>query len=105
MRRKICLAIDSRSVISFYYNGGTREVEPFCYGVHKSTGNEVLRGYQVGGCSESGESVGWKLFQVDEISSLVTTSKSFSGVREYYNPDDRMMKKIICRIEEGKPRK
>jgi len=98
MRRDICTAIDSKKVLSFYYNGGTRFVESFCYGIHRSTGNEVLRGYQIGGYSESEESVGWKLFRVDEISKLTITGKDFKGVREHYNPNDRIMKKIICRI-------
>ena len=87
----------SKKVLSFYYNGGTRFVEPFCYGIHRSTDKEVLRGYQIGGYSESGESVGWKLFRVEEISKLMVTDRDFKGVREHYNPNDRIMKKIICR--------
>lgn len=100
MRRDICTAIDSKKVLNFYYNGGMRSVEPFCYGIHRSTGKEVLRGYQIGGYSESEEFVGWKLFRVDEISKLTITTKDFKGVREHYNPNDRIMKKIICRIEK-----
>jgi hypothetical protein len=99
MRRNICSAIDSRKVISFYYRGGIRFVEPFCYGIHKSFGNEVLRGYQVRGFSEFGEPFGWKLYPVDEISKLVITGDNFRDDRDYYNPNDPMMKEIICRIE------
>jgi len=40
MRTDICSAINAKKVIQFYYNGGTRLVEPFCYGVHRDTGNE-----------------------------------------------------------------
>ena len=98
MRKDICTAIDSKKVLSLYYAGGTRFVEPFCYGIHRSTGNEVLRGYQIGGYSESGESVGWKLFRVEDISRLIVTDKDCKGVREHYNPNDRVMKKIICRV-------
>ena len=98
MRTNICSAISAKQVIQFYYNGGTRLVEPFCYGVHRDTGNEVLRSYQVGGHSESGEPVGWKLFRVAEISNLVVTDKHFTGVRDYYNPNDSAMKTIYCRV-------
>ena len=98
MRKDICTAIDSKKVLSLYYAGGTRFVEPFCYGIHRSTGNEVLRGYQIGGYSESGESVGWKLFRVEDISRLIVTDKDCKGVREHYNPNDSVMKKIICRV-------
>ena len=100
MRKDICTAIDSKKVLSFFYNGGTRFVEPFCYGRHRSTDKEVLRGYQIGGYSESGESIGWKLFRVEEISKLMVTDRDFKGAREHYNPNDRVMKKIICRITE-----
>lgn len=98
MRASICSAINGKQIIQFYYNGGSRLVEPFCLGVHKDTGNEVLRGYQVGGYSESGEPVGWKLFRVAEISSLVVIGKHFSGVRGGYNPNDSVMQTIYCHV-------
>jgi hypothetical protein len=91
--------------MSFYYRGGIRFVEPFCYGLHKGSGNEVLRGYQVGGFSEFGEPFGWKLYPVDEISKLVITDDNFRGDRKNYDPDDPMMRKIICKIEGGKASK
>ncbi len=103
MKSKICSAIDSKKVISFYYRGGIRFVEPYCYGLHKSTGDEVLRCYQVKGFSEFGEPFGWKFYPVNEISKLVITDNNFRGDRKDYNPDDTMMKKIICRIEGEKP--
>ena len=98
MREKISSAINSKQVIKFYYDGGTRLVEPFCFGVHKSTNNEILRGYQVGGYSKSGEPFGWKIFRISEISGLLITNEHFSGAREDYNPDDTMMKIIYCHI-------
>ncbi|MGD0780088.1 MAG: hypothetical protein ABR954_04820 [Dehalococcoidales bacterium] len=103
MIREICSVIDSRKVISFYYRGDIRFVEPFCYGLHKSSGNEVLRGYQIKGFSEFGEPFGWKLYLVNEISKFVITDNNFRGDRKDYNPNDPMMKKIICRIEGEKP--
>ena len=98
MRTEICSAINSKQVIEFYYDGGTRFVEPFCYGIHKTTKNEVLRGYQISGYSESGEPVGWKLFRVDDISSLTITNEHFSGIREYYNPNDKAITTIYCHV-------
>jgi hypothetical protein len=98
MREKICSAINSKRLIRFDYDGGIRLVEPFCYGVHKSTHNEILRGYQVGGYSKSGESFGWKIFRAVEISSLVITDDHFSGVRKGYNPNDSAMGIIYCLV-------
>jgi hypothetical protein len=91
---QICSAIELNRVIKFYYNGGIRLVEPFCCGVHKTTGSNVLRGYQIGGYSESGETEGWKLFQVSEISELVITDDTFSCSRANYNPNDKAMSTI-----------
>lgn len=32
MNQDICRAIDNRNLISFNYDGGSRKVEPHCYG-------------------------------------------------------------------------
>lgn len=97
MNTTICSAIRSKQIITFYYDGGERSVEPFCYGV-SSAGNEVLRGFQIGGYSESGNPVGWKLFRVDEISRIVLTNNTFQGNRPFYNPNDKAMTTIYCHV-------
>jgi len=97
MNHLICLAIQYRHVIRFYYNGGFRSVEPLCYGV-TAAGNEVLRGHQTGGHSVSGKPVGWKLFLVSSISNLTITSKHFDAIRPGYNPDDPAMTVIYCHV-------
>ena len=97
MNRTICEAINSRQVIRFNYKGGLRTVEPFCHGI-STAGNEVLRGYQTSGYSESGDPVGWKLFRVSEISNLTITDELFSGTRPGYNPNDSAMATIHCHV-------
>jgi hypothetical protein len=69
MNTQICEAIKARAVVNFYYDGGMRIVEPHCHGISKDN-NELLRGYQTEGYSQSGNPVGWKLFSVGKISSL-----------------------------------
>lgn len=59
MNRAIVDAIQNSNILRFTYHGGTRIVEPFCYGTNKR-GNEVLRAFQIEGVSESEESFGWK---------------------------------------------
>ncbi len=93
----ICSAIQSKQIIEFYYNGGYRSVEPLCYGV-TSAGNEILRGYQTGGHSVSGNPVGWKLFLISGISNLIITGKHFDAPRPGYNPDDPAMTAIYCHV-------
>lgn len=41
--KKICEAIKEHKIMRFWYNGGFRTVEPFCYG-RSTAGNDVLRG-------------------------------------------------------------
>lgn len=86
-----------KKIIEFYYNGGLRIVEPFCYGV-SSAGNEVLRAYQIGGYSESGNPIGWKLFKVCQMSNLHITDKHFTNIRTGYNPNDSAMITIYSHI-------
>ena len=97
MNPKICSAIRSRRIIRFYYDGGFRTVEPYCYGI-STAGNEVLRGYQLGGYSRSGKPTDWKLFRVSEIQSLTITHRHFTGHRPEYDPNDSMMTRIFCHV-------
>lgn len=97
MNQTMCEAINSRQVIRFNYKGGLRTVEPFCHGM-STAGNEVLRGYQTGGYSESGEPVEWKLFRVSEMSNLEMTDEHFSGIRPGYNPHDSAMTTVHCHV-------
>lgn len=94
---QVCRAIQSQRVVRFSYDGGSRTVEPFCHGT-STAGNEVLRGYQTGGYSSSGEPVGWKLFEMAKLSSLTITDTQFSGRRPGYNPNDSAMQTIHCHV-------
>ena len=97
MNRQIYRAINSKFILQFWYNGGTRTVEPFCYGINEE-GKEVLRGYQIRGYNESGKAQEWKLFKVEKILSLTVVNKQFAGARPQYSPEDPDMVTIFCRI-------
>ena len=97
MNTAICAAISKRAVVDFTYHGGTRTVEPHAHGT-STAGNEVLRGYQTGGASQSGEPVAWKLFAVSEIISFRETGGTFSQDRPGYNPYDRGMSTVHCHV-------
>jgi len=88
----LCNAIALRQVIRFRYRGELRVVEPFCYGLSAEQ-KELLRAYQLEGYSESGQTAGWKLFRVEEISDLSVAT----DVRAHYNPDDPAMATLFCR--------
>jgi len=86
-KARLFAAINARRVVEFYYHGGYRTAEPFCLGVTLAGGadNESLLCYQVGGHSEYGGTVGWKLYRVSEISELEMTREKFSGDRPGYD--------------------
>ena len=53
-------AIRERRILRFSYGGSLRRVEPHAYGTDR-LGQELLLAWQLGGGSESGSSVGWKM--------------------------------------------
>jgi hypothetical protein len=97
MNTSICAAIQSRAVLRFSYGGGARTAEPHCHGISRAD-NEVLRAWQTGGFSESGNPEGWKLFEVSQITGLSRTDSTFSSNRPGYNPSDKHMKSVHCHV-------
>jgi hypothetical protein len=82
-------------VLTFTYHGHPRVVEPHAYGL-SLTGNEVIRCYQTGGTSDSGEV--WKLVKVGEIELLTVTEEHFVGERSGYARGDKRMSTIFCEL-------
>lgn len=97
-RPEICEAIRELRLIELRYDWGYRLVEPHAYG-RNYKGDELLRCYQIGGESESGQPVGWKLFRVDDITSLHIRADRFAGPRPGYNPNDKALDaRIYCEL-------
>ena len=97
MNAAICEAIKKKAVIEFNYKGSLRLVEPQCHGT-STAGNEVLRGFQTKNHSKPSESPANKLFEVSKILELKHTGKTFSKPGPHYNPDDKAMIHIHCRL-------
>ncbi len=97
MNATLCDAIRNRKIVKFHYDydRGMRTVEPYWYGVSKA-GNDVLRAYQTGGYSVSGDVPFWKLFQLDGVSALSVDTESFTGDRHDYNASDSAMTQVYC---------
>ena len=105
----ICSAISSRRLVEFRYHGGFRLVEPFCLGEVVPGSKESLLCYQVGGYTQFGDPVGWKLYRFSEISRLKVTDEGFTGAGRGYDPDNSGMTTIDCCIsmtadDESKPK-
>lgn len=93
----VCDAIRERAVVEFSYDDGMRIAEPHCHGRNKN-GTEVLRAYQTGGYSRSGNPLGWRLYDVDKIVGLRRTGASFASDRPGYNPNDSNMSYVHCHV-------
>lgn len=94
---QICSAIEGMQTLSFTYHGYSRTVEPHAYGVD-SQGHDVIRAYQIGGNSESGEYRGWKLFHVAEMRGLTVQQNTFATPRNGYKRGDKGMARIYCQL-------
>jgi len=99
MRNEICKSIREKRVIRFTYDGHERIVQPHAYGIHKSTGNEVLRAYQIGGYSSSGTIPLWRLYDVSKINYIDVTDEWFERAAPDYRLNDSDMSQIFCQAD------
>lgn len=97
MDAEINLAIQSRKIITFTYEGYSRTAEPYCFGIDKK-GNKAIRAFQISGGSSSGISQGWKLFLINEIRNLNVANSSFAEDRAGYKQNDSAFSRIFSQI-------
>ena len=97
MNQIICDAIYNRCVLEFTYQGHPRVAEPHAYGLSLAL-NEVIRCYQTGGTSHSGNVPDWKLMRVNQIELLTVTEEHFVGERNGYQKGDKSMSTIFCEL-------
>src|SRR5688572_30962895 len=98
MNTLICDAIRARRLIRFVYDGYERVAEPHAYGI--STANhEVVSGYLVGGWSASEGAPGWRKYLVHQMHDIHALAETFPGPRGGYNPEDRQLRQVFCRLE------
>lgn len=90
-------AIGRRHLLTFSYDGFPRVVEPHTYGIDKK-GHQALRAYQVGGGSESGQYVGWKIFHVGQMRGLSGLTETFHAPRPGYKRGDKAFASIQAQL-------
>lgn len=96
MNEQICEAIRDRKLIQFQYEGLSRVVEPYCYGI-ATTGNELVRAYQVEGSSSTGK-LEWKFFDIDKIIDLEVLDESFNVNNSDFKPNDPVILEVFCAV-------
>ena len=93
----IDFAISQRQTLRIQYKDDSdRWVNPYVLG-ETTTGKVMLSAFQTNGASASGEDRGWKLFNVEEIRDMSLIYEWFE-VREDYNAEDKVFKKVLNRI-------
>jgi hypothetical protein len=98
---RICEAIRGLKMLEFVYDERPRGVQPYCHGF-KEAGDEVLRAIQVEGESRSGPIDSGKLWTVAKIRNLRVSERSFEPNDPKYNPNDKAMATIHCRVERSR---
>lgn len=93
----VCEAIRIRAVLEFDYHGLHRVVAPYCHGL-STRGVEVVRAVQLRGSSHSGGFGFGKLWVVADLVGPRMTREVFVPSDPQYNPNDRAMKQIHCRV-------
>lgn len=91
-------AIQGRREIEFTYDGLHRVVRPAALGTHVSTGEVLLRGYQVSGASQSNSLPAWELYATQKIAALVITERVFGEDPPGYVRGDRHLNAIVAEL-------
>lgn len=92
----ITSAISARRRLAVRYFPGARLIEPHALGIG-SSGQMLLRAFQVSGESASGEYINWKLLRVDRVEFIAVTEEVFVGPRPEYKRGDKAMTRGIIR--------
>lgn len=96
--QKLCNAIKEKKQAKISYKGHERIINPHLIGIHKDTGNKVLRAFHVKGYSSSGDKPGWRLFSINKIVNVQVLDTNFQ-TQQGYNPNNKVISEFICRIE------
>lgn len=97
MDELICRAIAARKLLMFGYGDQVRVVEPHLYGIN-SAGHEALRAWLRPGLSRAEPEGGWRMYLVPEMRAPQILDEQFAGPRPGYNPNDRHMQRVLCRL-------
>lgn len=91
-------AIQNRNLVAFQYDGRGRVVIPAAFGIHATTGNEVLRGYQVEGKGNSRPVPFWDLFLTVKMSDVEILDSQFIEDPPFYSRNDKHMDPIHAQL-------
>ena len=97
MHHAITEAIKQRRVVSVFYDGHDRLVEPHVYGIN-STGHEAVSCYQIGVSSRSGKPEGWKELWISKLGAVTLTERTFSPRTSPSPWGDKPMRQVFAQV-------
>lgn len=90
-------AIEQKKVLHFSYDNLTRMVEPHIFG-RKTSGKDAFSGWLVGGHTDSDHEPYWRSYSLEKMELVIMLDETFTGARVGYNPEDKTMEEIYCRL-------
>lgn len=88
-----CRAIGERKIVTFYYDGTLRTVEPHLVG-YDHDGDLTLSAWQLSG----GSGRGFRAFHLRNATAFSITQQNFERPRPGYNRNDRSIGRFLCRL-------
>lgn len=95
----LCKAISERRLLQFTYDGHRRIVIPAAHGLHVSTGNPVLRGYQTDGTSGSRAVPLWDMFLLSKIHGGIVLEGQFDATPAGFRSHDSHISPLCCELQ------
>ena len=92
-----CEAIAKARRLALTYAGHDRVIEVHVAGYTRQD-EPLMRAWQVRGGSESGEPVGWKMFRMQDVSTMRLTAERSLAPRPDYEPSDPAIVRIVCQV-------
>lgn len=97
MNQELQRAVQERRVVSFSYEGQERVVQPHAYG--EGSNGPLLRAYQTGGYSSTGNLPQWRLYKVDQMRQLTVGEQTFE-IQAGYRRGDSVMRSFYAQADD-----
>jgi hypothetical protein len=96
---RIRLAIQRTHLIEVRYKGQSRIAEPHDYGVQRGVERLLVYQLRTTGGGAGKDAVGWRLFDVSKIESLVVLEGVFKGSRRASGQEHHSWDVLYARVE------
>ena len=96
---RIRQAIAAKNLVEVRYKHQSRVVEPHDYGVQRGVERLLVYQLRTTGAAASQDAIGWRLFDVTKIESLVVLETTFKGSRRESHQEHHAWDVLYARVE------